>query len=58
MVISTLDRSKDMVVTGGENVYCGEVEAVISWPFRRPARWQSSASRISMGENWWTPLWS
>jgi long-chain acyl-CoA synthetase len=25
-----LDRLKDMIVTGGENVYCGEVEAVIS----------------------------
>jgi long-chain acyl-CoA synthetase len=25
-----LDRQKDMIVTGGENVYCGEVEAVIS----------------------------
>jgi fatty-acyl-CoA synthase len=25
-----LDRSKDVIVTGGENVYCGEVEAVIS----------------------------
>jgi long-chain acyl-CoA synthetase len=24
-----LDRSKDMIVTGGENVYCGEVESVI-----------------------------
>jgi long-chain acyl-CoA synthetase len=24
-----LDRQKDMIVTGGENVYCGEVEAVI-----------------------------
>ena len=24
-----VDRSKDMIVTGGENVYCGEVEAVI-----------------------------
>jgi long-chain acyl-CoA synthetase len=24
-----LDRSKDMIVTGGENIYCGEVEAVI-----------------------------
>jgi acyl-CoA synthetase (AMP-forming)/AMP-acid ligase II len=23
------DRQKDMIVTGGENVYCGEVEAVI-----------------------------
>src|SRR5258708_34286115 len=25
----TLDRLKDMIVTGGENVYCVEVEAVI-----------------------------
>ncbi len=24
-----LDRLKDLIVTGGENVYCGEVEAVI-----------------------------
>jgi len=24
-----LDRQKDMIVTGGENVYCGEVEAAI-----------------------------
>ena len=29
-----LDRSKDMIVTGGENVYSGEVEAIIS---RHPA---------------------
>ena len=29
-----LDRIKDMIVTGGENVYCGEVEAVI---YRHPA---------------------
>jgi len=29
-----LDRLKDMIVTGGENVYCGEVEAVI---LRHPA---------------------
>ncbi|HTB12059.1 MAG TPA: AMP-binding protein [Bryobacteraceae bacterium] len=29
-----LDRSKDMIVTGGENVYSGEVEAVI---FNHPA---------------------
>jgi acyl-CoA synthetase (AMP-forming)/AMP-acid ligase II len=29
-----LDRQKDMIVTGGENVYCGEVEAVI---FSHPA---------------------
>jgi acyl-CoA synthetase (AMP-forming)/AMP-acid ligase II len=28
------DRQKDMIVTGGENVYCGEVEAVI---FNHPA---------------------
>jgi acyl-CoA synthetase (AMP-forming)/AMP-acid ligase II len=29
-----LDRSKDMIVTGGENVYSGEVEAVV---FNHPA---------------------
>jgi long-chain acyl-CoA synthetase len=29
-----LDRSKDMIVTGGENVYSGEVEAVI---YQHPA---------------------
>jgi acyl-CoA synthetase (AMP-forming)/AMP-acid ligase II len=29
-----LDRLKDMIVTGGENVYCGEVEAVI---YKHPA---------------------
>jgi long-chain acyl-CoA synthetase len=29
-----LDRLKDLIVTGGENVYCGEVEAVI---FSHPA---------------------
>ena len=29
MVTSTLHRLKDVIVTGGENVYCGKVEAVI-----------------------------
>ena len=29
-----LDRQKDVIVTGGENTYCGEVEAVI---FNHPA---------------------
>ena len=28
-VFYLLDRQKDMIVTGGENVYCGEVEAAI-----------------------------
>jgi acyl-CoA synthetase (AMP-forming)/AMP-acid ligase II len=27
--VTGLDRLKDMIVTGGENVYSGEVEAVI-----------------------------
>jgi hypothetical protein len=57
MVISTPDRLKDATVTGGENVYCGEGGRHFR-PFRRPTRWQSSASRISIGENWWTPLCS
>ena len=29
-----VDRAKDMIVTGGENVYCTEVEDVL---FRHPA---------------------
>ena len=33
-IIDLLDRQKDLIVTGGENVYSGEVEAVI---FSHPA---------------------
>ena len=28
--ITVVDRMKDMIVTGGENVFCGEVESVIA----------------------------
>lgn len=28
--LTVVDRLKDMIVTGGENVFCGEVEAVLS----------------------------
>ena len=38
-----LDRQKDMIVTGGENVYCGEVEAVI---LRHPAVREAAAFGI------------
>jgi len=37
------DRLKDMIVTGGENVYSGEVEAVILQPSRGP---RSGSDRI------------
>lgn len=39
-----LDRAKDMIVTGGENVYSGEVEAVICAP---PAVREAAAFGIS-----------
>jgi len=32
-------RLKDMIVTGGENVYCGEVEAVI-YDTRQFVKWR------------------
>jgi acyl-CoA synthetase (AMP-forming)/AMP-acid ligase II len=38
-----LDRSKDMIVTGGENVYSGEVEAVI---YRHPAVFEAAVFGI------------
>jgi long-chain acyl-CoA synthetase len=38
-----LDRSKDMIVTGGENVYCGEVEAVL---YEHPAVREAAAFGI------------
>ncbi len=44
-----LDRLKDMIVTGGENVYSSEVEAVI---YQHPAVREAarvSASRIRSG---------
>ena len=50
-----LDRLKDMIVTGGENVYCGEVEAVI---LRHPrcGRRQSSEYPTLSGGNWSPPV--
>ncbi len=35
-----VDRAKDMVLRGGENIYCSEVEAAIySHEGRRTSRW-------------------
>jgi len=43
-----LDRLKDMIVTGGENVYSGEVEAVI-YHIRPCTRRRCSAYRMYSG---------
>ena len=45
-----LDRLKDMIVTGGENVYSGEVEAVI-YEHRRFVKRQASEYLIRSGAN-------
>src|SRR6202034_2723788 len=47
-----LDRSKDMIVTGGENVYSGEVEAVM---FDHPAVRDVAAFGIP-DERWGEPV--
>ena len=57
MVTSTLDRLKDVIVTGGENVYCGEVEAVIFGHSGGP-RGGSFGIPDQHWEDWWTPQWS
>jgi acyl-CoA synthetase (AMP-forming)/AMP-acid ligase II len=48
-----LDRLKDMIVTGGENVYSGEVEAVIFPSIPRFMRRRSSEFLIHSGANSW-----
>ena len=51
-----LDRSKDMIISGGENVYCTEVEEAL---YTHPSCWRppSSASPTSAGARRSTP-WS
>ena len=46
-----LDRSKDIIVTGGENVYCGEVEAVL---YKHPA--VSEAAVFGIPDQQWGEL--
>ena len=51
-----LDRLNDMIVTGGENVYCGEVEGVIhDHPTVREAAVLRN-SGCSVGRAWWPPV--
>src|SRR3712207_7930343 len=38
-----VDRAKDMVIRGGENVYCSEVEAAL---FEHPARSEEHTSEL------------
>jgi acyl-CoA synthetase (AMP-forming)/AMP-acid ligase II len=45
-----LDRLKDMIVTGGENFYSGEVEAVTT-NIPQFAKWRSSEYPIPNGVN-------
>ena len=46
--VYVVDRKKDMIITGGENIYCAEVENVLAGHPRSP-RSRSSASRTRVG---------
>jgi long-chain acyl-CoA synthetase len=49
--VYVVDRLKDVVIRGGENVYCAEVEAVLfEHPANRRRRPSSACSSQSMGE--------
>ena len=47
--ITLVDRKKDMIITGGENVYPIEVEQVLYRASRRSARWPWSACPTPSG---------
>ena len=49
-----VDRSKDMIVSGGENVYCTEVEEVL---YRHPAVLEAAAFGVP-DERWGEAVWA
>lgn len=49
-----VDRSKDMIVSGGENVYCTEVEEVI---YQHPAVLEAAAFGVP-DEKWGEAVWA
>ena len=49
-----VDRSKDMIVSGGENVYCTEVEEVI---YRHPAVLEAAAFGVP-DDKWGEAVWA
>ena len=51
------DRSKDLIISGGSNIYPREVEEVLL-THPRCARSRSSAGRTANGARWWSPMWS
>ena len=47
-----LDRAKDLIITGGSNVYAIEVEAALV-AIPPSATWPSSVCPIAPGASWW-----
>ena len=51
------DRKKDMIITGGMNVYPAEIEALSRDSTRTSSTWPCSASRPRSGARACTPSW-
>ena len=61
-----VDRKKDMIISGGENIYCAEVEnALASHPGvadvavigAKHARWGETPVAVVVAATFWTALW-
>ncbi len=52
------DRSKDMIISGGSNIYPREVEEVLLKHAARARGVGDRAAGSPNGARWWSPTWS
>ena len=52
------DRSKDLIISGGSNIYPREVEEVLLTPSGRARGLGDRPARTANGARWWWPMWS